>query len=470
MSNELKEYTEGTQNITMKYAKSLTGNLYSYMVHTVGEFLSCVSKQYCISTVWLALFDPNYPSEDSTDGMLHADFILDKDIVYGIFMNTPTPQLLYWIEPELLNPHLRIENPSFIMNEHEASHLCPSQLDYLAMYSKQMDIFETQLHRLTENGWKRLFHNEYAGGLLESQYENIKIYFNKYAHFIATNKNTIPILTRLLEENTEIHNRELFWRNLVKNESAMDLLEKYPEERNSRFRYLSENPSAIPFIESYLKQNPDSINRFDWDQLSALGEAVQLLSQYPHKISVETIMYNPHPDAVSLIRNHLSPQMIEWGTFCSISGLERLVYIEEHIDLITEEGWKSLCRSNTDGINLLKCYPDNIHWTLLCCNPSPDVIPMIEEFVKSYESTGSKPLISNEIISLLGFSLVKHNIRESYQGKDLWHEDFKKVINLGALSLHPYALPFLEKRTEWIYSNSLSVHPNIYQMPNGTLL
>ena len=145
-------------------------------------------------------------------------------------------------------------------------------------------------------------------------------------------------------------------------------------------------------------------------------------------------------------------------------------YIEEHVEHITEEGWKSLCYSNPDAIPLLTRNPEKIHWSLLCCNPSPDVISMIEDVVCSFEEEGFAPFVSEEMVSLLGFSLAKNNIRETYRGKDMWHEEFKDVINLGALSLHPHALPLLQKRPEWIYSNSFSVRPDIYQLPTGTLV
>lgn len=461
---------EQVQIISLKHAKSMTGHVYSYAVQTAGEFISRISQDYSIATVWLHLFDPTLSLEDPMDGSMNMDTHLHDEIIYAIFMDTPTPQLLHWIDPEMLNPHMRIENPSYILTEHEATHFTHSQLDYLAMYTTQIDIFETQLHRLSENGWKRFFYNLHAVPILEKHFEKTKQQFYENAPRLAMNPHAIPLIIRFLEENTPMRRPDLFWRNLIKNESAMSLLERYPEERDTRFLFLSENPSAIPFIQSYLDQHPEAIDQFHWGQLSAMSEAMPLLFQYPHKVSRSTIMYNSNSEVVRWIRMYLQPYEVDWRPFCSHTGQERMDYIKEYIQYITEEGWNALSHSNSDAIPFLKCHPEKIHWSLLCCNPSSDVIPMIKEFVTSYEETGFVPFVSHEMTSLLGFSLAQHNIRESYRGKDLWHTDFKYEINLGALTLHPHALSFLEKRPEWIYSNSFSVRPDIYQIPTGTLL
>jgi hypothetical protein len=62
-----------------------------------------------------------------------------------------------------------------------------------------------------------------------------------------------------------------------------------------------------------------------------------------------------------------------------------------------------------------------------------------------------------------------HHTRETYQYRDLWHDYHKYTINLGALSLHPAALPLLKRRPELIYANSFTIRPDIYVTPKGSL-
>jgi hypothetical protein len=159
-----------------------------------------------------------------------------------------------------------------------------------------------------------------------------------------------------------------------------------------------------------------------------------------------------------------------WDTLCKHEDPAYLAFIEEHVEYLTSEAWKTLNRNpSPHAVALLQRHPERIHWSLLCSNTSPQVIPMIEAYLASFEENGFAPFLSTPMESLLGYSLMSHHIREAYQYRDMWHEYHRYTINLGALSLHPAALPLLQQRPELIYPNSFSIRPDIYVIPMGSL-
>jgi hypothetical protein len=147
-----------------------------------------------------------------------------------------------------------------------------------------------------------------------------------------------------------------------------------------------------------------------------------------------------------------------------------VAFVEEHLDCLTQDAWKTLNRNpSPHALSLLRRHPKQIHWSLLCSNPSPEVIPMVEAYLDTFEENGFAPFVSTPMESLLGYTLMGHHTRETYQYRDLWHDYHKYTINLGALSLHPAALPLLKRRPELIYANSFTIRPDIYVTPKGSL-
>ena len=461
-----------SETLPMKYAKSMTGHVYAYAVRTAGEFLQKVSENYQVSKRFLCLLEPDeYQEIDAVTGeplrtiRKYEDESLEEHIVYALLMDTPHPVLLDWIDPAYLNYHLRIQNPSYYISDAEGYALTPDELDYLAMYSERIDIVAQHYQRLTEKGWRRIFLNQAAVPFLEEHYHETVSRFYEFAPLLATNDEAIPLIERLLHDNVAMSRPDIFWRNLTRNKNSLVLLEQHPDMIH--YPSLSENANAIPLITRLIDENNAATDRLDWRNLSAHPDVGPLLFRFPHLVSRITIKHNPGPDAAKWIRAHLSVEEIEWDILCRHTDPEFIALVEEYLDHITPEGWLSLCY-NPSAVHLLKSHPEKIHWTLLSCNPSAEVVPMIEEYLSIPLSM--LPFLSEEGESLIGNSFVRHRIRERYQGKDLWHEDNRLIVNRGALSLHPHALPLLKENPRLIYWNSLSVRPDIYEEPTGSLL
>ena len=153
---------------------------------------------------------------------------------------------------------------------------------------------------------------------------------------------------------------------------------------------------------------------------------------------------------------------------------------------------------NPFAIHLLKRHPERIHWSLLCCNPSEEVIPMMEEYLTailpkdslSDEKDQEKrrlprytewryallrkmeddhliddtplDILSDEPSSMIGHAFVKKNHILSYSQRDITHEFYRTILNRGALSLHPHALPLLKKYPMLIYPYSFTLRRDIY--------
>ena len=445
-----------------KFAKSMTGHIYEYAVHTAGEFIQKVSACYNIPRRFLSLLEPDeYQEIDEKTGeptrttRKYPDEVLQEHIIYALLMDTPHPVLLDWIDPTMLNHHLRLENPSYHISDSERNTLIHTELDYLALHPGRIDIVTKHYERLAENGWRRLFTNTAALPFLEEHYEQTIEQFYELAPLLAMNTEVIPVIERLLQDDVPMRRPDIFWRNLSRNENAIALLELYPDRIH--LPSLSENPSAIPRITKYIEEN-----EVDWRNLSANPGACPLFFRFPHLVDKYAVHLNPNPDVVKWIRLHLSTEEIKWDMLCRYSEPEFIAFVEEHLDRLTSEGWGILCY-NPSAIHLLKAHPERIHWTLLSCNPSADVIPMIEEYLSSAS-------LSDEGPSLIGMSFIRHRIRERYQEKDLWHEDNRLIVNRGALSLHPHALPLLKRVPDLIYWNSFSLRPDIYEEVSGCLL
>ena len=445
-----------------KFAKSMTGHIYEYAVHTAGEFIQKVSACYNIPRRFLSLLEPDeYQEIDEKTGeptrttRKYPDEVLQEHIIYALLMDTPHPVLLDWIDPTMLNHHLRLENPSYHISDSERNTLIHTELDYLALHPGRIDIVTKHYERLAENGWRRLFTNTAALPFLEEHYEQTIEQFYELAPLLAMNTEVIPVIERLLQDDVPMRRPDIFWRNLSRNENAIALLELYPDRIH--LPSLSENPSAIPRITKYIEEN-----EVDWRNLSANPGACPLFFRFPHLVDKYAVHLNPNPDVVKWIRLYLSTEEIKWDMLCRYPEPEFIAFVEEHLDRLTSEGWGILCY-NPSAIHLLKAHPERIHWTLLSCNPSADVIPMIEEYLSSAS-------LSDEGPSLIGMSFIRHRIRERYQEKDLWHEDNRLIVNRGALSLHPHALPLLKRVPDLIYWNTFSVRPDIYEEVSGCLL
>lgn len=207
------------------YAKSLAGEVYAYSVTTATEFKQRLATDYDLAPEWIHLLDPDSDAEETPDP-------LQSTTVYALFVDPPDercPVLLSWIAPlaeEVLNPHLRLENPSYVPTAREAATLAPSQLDYLAMTTPHLAVLRPHFPRLTSNGWRRLFTNP---AIIPILYENIDTYHKWYPHFMDhapllamnTHPDTHLLLRRILEDIATgimppVRRPEIFWRNIAR--------------------------------------------------------------------------------------------------------------------------------------------------------------------------------------------------------------------------------------------------------------
>lgn len=464
------------------YAKSMTGHIYEYAVRTVSEFKHRVATDCHLTVEFLHLFDPDTETEPApTDPLCPTT-------IYALFMdNTAKPVLLDWITPAYINHSLLIDNPSYLPTEEALVQLPLSTLEYIVMNASYMDRMEPHLHRLTAVGWRRLFTNPHAVPLLERTY-SLGIWpplFSEHAPLFANN--THPdihhLLQRLLSDPSipPMRRPDLFWRNVARYQVHAITLLDHPTGPGhlTHLDHLCTNSDAVSYffpLPLFLSMDD---RRIRWNSIILHHEAalsvLPLLMNgrlAPPQISYPYLFLNPHPCLLVFYRTlPIETFYGSWDSLCKHEDPAYLAFIEEHLDQLTPDAWKVLNRNPSPyAIALLRRHPEKIHWSLLCSNPSPEVIPMLEAYLDSFTENGFAPFLSTPMESLLGYSLMGNHVREAYQYRDLWHEYHRPMVNLGALSLHPAALPLLKRRPELIYQNSFTIRPDIYVTPQGNLM
>lgn len=471
------------QEAPLIYAKSMSGTVYAYAVSTVAEFKRSIAHDHDLTPEFLRVFHPETEEELSRNDPLYPD------IVYALFMDTTaTPILQEWIRPDWLNPALLIENPSYRPSEQEMARFPPAVaiLEYLVMRAPYLDRLEPYFQQLTSIGWRRLFGNPHAPSFLEKTYSlgTWTRQFPEHAPLLANNTHpdTSRLLRRLLSDPTlpPIRRPDLFWQNVARYQSDAISLLDHPMGPGhlTHLDHLCSNPHTV----SYFFPLPLCISfddrRLRWNSLLPLPEATRyllpLLQQgrlTSPRISYPYLFLNPDPALLVFYRTlPLETFHGSWDTLCKHEDPAYVAFIEEHMEHLPLEAWKTLNRNpSPHALSLLRRHPERIHWSLLCSNPSAEVIPMVEAYLATFEENGFVPFLSTPMESLLGYTLMGYHIREAYQYRDLWHDDHRSTINLGALSLHPHALPLLQRRPELIYPNSFSLRPDIYVSPKGYL-
>ncbi len=463
--------SEESQSIppTMKTAKSMTGRLYEYPVRLISEFLDCISKDYRVPVPCLRLLSPEDDEKDTPTCDPSQE--MREDVIYLLFLDDTISPLLPWIDEAQLNLHLRIENPSYLPSEADKESYAKYHLDYCAFYTHHLDIAEKYIDQLSDKGWTRLFNNHGAYSLLTRHMDLVEKHFPRNAGWIAYNPTLTPLLEHAFEQGWSIngsrYGSRFFTLHLSQNENAVPLLRRYPEYLHTGGLCSNPSPDAIELLKEKINNDPTLLERLNWSTLSVNEAAIPLLFEYPERVSHLAIYHQTHPDVIQWFRRYLPEHTVEgWENICKKKHPDFIAYVEEHLDQLPPSAWKQLS-ANPSAISLLRQHPDKIHWGLLCNNPSPDVIDMIEQRLLVTDP----PLVASSIlVSNIGYSLTRFNHLENAQGQTAYDDTFQYTINCGSLSLHPHALPFLEKHPEYIYWNSLSVHPGIYQRPSADLL
>lgn len=505
----------------MYTAKSLTGHLYSYSPlpkaedtqkteedlkePTVADFLAEIAHRHKIPVADLHLLDPD------TEEPLTPDQPLRADHVYALFMDTPLPEPLSWIDRESLTLNELLKNPAYPLTAEEvasltiyqrstiASNTNPDTLALLAPYLLYAeDLFEERSHfdprrrdfpGLDQDGWKALAMNEAAIPLLEAHYETVFLFFPHLANRLAVNEASIPLLTRLLTDprTHARHDLQHVWARhfqmyLYRNPAAIPLIEQCPDLMDLHFEgemvgssLLYTNPGAIPHILYHLTQHPEFENILPWRTLCTIPEAIPLLRQYPYRIQ-NTIAMNPDPAALEWIRlipfEDLKP--IHWQTLCQNTDPAFLELIQHHLENrppsdLPDDAWIALSANPTATCWLHTCHPEKVWWTFVCKNPSPDAIPMIETYLDLHQNDPDHG-IAPEWSFHFGHELHFRHILHVKDGLTLKSPMFQSLIHPAFLSVHPHALPLLQKRPELIYWPSFSTRTDIFEVPQWALL
>jgi len=510
----------------MYTAKSLTGHLYSYtplplpkeaeekesqegkedlkesQEPTVADFLADISQRYKIPVAALHLLDPD------TEESLRADEPLRADHVYALFMDTPLPEPLSWIDRKSLTQNELLKNPAYPLTAEEVAALTTFQRptiasnpnpDTLALINPYLlyaeDLFEERSHfdprrrdfpGLDQDGWKILAMNEAAIPLLEAHYETVLLLFPHLACRLATNEAAIPLLTRLLADPRTRYPQHVaahrFQTYLCRNPAAIPLLGQYPDLMGPHFEgemdgssVLYTNPGAIPHLQHRLTQHPELENTLPWRTLCTLPEAIPLLRQYPHRIE-NTIAMNPDPAALEWIRHipfeDLKP--IHWKTLCQNTDPAFLEFIQHHLENhppsdLPDNAWIALSANPTAISWLHACHPEQMWWTFVCQNPSPDVIPMIETYLDLHQHDPDHGIAPEWSFNLAHEFHFRHILYQK-DGISLKSPMFKSLLQPVFLSVHPHSLPLLQKHPELIYWRSFSTRTDIFEVPQWTLL
>jgi hypothetical protein len=197
--------------------------------------------------------------------------------------------------------------------------------------------------------------------------------------------------------------KKLDWFNILKNPNAMNYIQhttnqcvglsKYEYSilssninadylfqnnlNNINWNILSKNPGAINIITNHYNKGGRLIN---WYYLSMNPEAIHIINndilKDHNNVVWETLSSNPK--AIHLIEKEITKNgfnRINLSWLCHNTNASHI--ITHYIDKLKPSDWYKLSL-NPGAILLLEKYPQNINFNLLCMNPNPHAIPLIE--------------------------------------------------------------------------------------------
>jgi ribosomal protein L24E len=195
--------------------------------------------------------------------------------------------------------------------------------------------------------WSNICLNSHpdAIGLIRNHHEH---YINKW-----TNKHRrIP------------YDMMLSWENLSQNPSAIEFLEEYPfnelwSVQEPPYDPQQDDPdyAGNVYFETVV---PDY--QIDWTLMSQNAKGLQLLQKNPEKIIWDSFSNNTDKHAIEVLREN--PDKINW--YWLSQNPEAMDVLESNPDKII---WPQLSK-NRNAIPLLEANPDKIDWTYLSANPN----------------------------------------------------------------------------------------------------
>jgi len=309
----------------------------------------------------------------------------------------------------------------------------------------------------------------------------------------------VPILEKIWELQDTRANKSIDWFILSSNPVAVSFLKQHLDYINWSQLAKNPNPDAIELLMKnpsyiywkYLVYNPEGIKailqnktllnklihdkRFDkyWYDLSAMPEAMPLLTQFPERVVNVQLAANPSPEALpllSILMKHIRPyENIQW--YIKRNGLSQQPPYEE-AKLWEQQIWFSLCwNPSPEAMNLVAQHivnPQNdsdIHWERLSTNPFakdillqyPDKVdynmlsinPSTETVVELY--TQHPERIDNTVLSA-------HPSKEAIQ---LLLKNPER-IHWETFSSNPAAIEVLEQKQNYVNWDTLSSNPAIF--------
>ncbi len=254
---------------------------------------------------------------------------------------------------------------------------------------------------------------------------------------------------------------DFYWRWITENPGAIPLIEKYQKmkakKNDANWRSLSSNPNATHIMQ----QNPSEI---DWYEFSANKNATHILKKNIDKIDWRKICDNPDPEVIKIIDENLEENFgkLNWGALARRPEAFTLIYNtmgeyykyaidcalthpRDHpidvFDSIIRSYWGNISLNpSPDAMEYLENNPDKINWGLLAYNSSDDAIDLLKKNMGKFSLASLSPNTHPEAVKML--------------------EENLDQVNWSFWSYNPSAFHILEKNIDKINWRTLNLYGN----------
>lgn len=211
------------------------------------------------------------------------------------------------------------------------------------------------------------------------------------------------------------------------------------------------------------------LQRLSWQQLSANPRAIQLLQQYPERIDWHMLSINP--EAIPMLIEQR--ENIVWHQFAGNPSPDAIPLLEEYLQQGGGEEssfndkpehylfWIRLS-GNPNALPLLEKYMNHVKWyDLMHTNPSSDLIPFLQRHMDEREivDQSSHNPYAIELIRKHNDCINWSELSKNPNAIDLLENNIDR-INWLALSKNPNAIPILEWHLDKVAWYYLCENPN----------